>query len=107
LPLEAAMAEAGGFGPELRGVTAELTYWHLTGGYEPGKAVRLFEKSGDACQAAIVAALRGLETLIDQYDEPDRCYLAHPHPALTPRFSDHAQLARVAEWWLTADEDEP
>ncbi len=106
LPLEAAMAEAGGFSPDLCGATAELAYWHLTGGYLAGKATLLFEKSDDARQAAIVAALRGLENLIDQYDEPDRCYLAQPHPAWTPRFSDHAQLARVAEWSLSADEDE-
>jgi ATP-dependent helicase/nuclease subunit B len=44
--------------------------------------------------------------LIDQYDEPARCYLAQPNPAWTPRFSDHAQLARVAEWSLAAEEDE-
>ena len=37
LPLEAAMAEAGAFGPELAGETAELVYWHLTGGFDPGE----------------------------------------------------------------------
>jgi ATP-dependent helicase/nuclease subunit B len=106
LPLEAAMAAAGGFGPDLAWATAELTYWHLTGASTPGEATRLFEKSDDELQTTIAEALRGLERLIDQYDEPDRCYLAHPHPAWTPRFSDHAQLARVAEWALAADEDE-
>jgi ATP-dependent helicase/nuclease subunit B len=105
LPLEAAIAAEGGFGPDLRGETAELIYWHLTGGYQPGDATRLFAKSDKDRQAAIDDALRGLETLIDQYDQPDRCYLAQPHPALTPRFSDHAQLARVAEWSLAADEE--
>jgi ATP-dependent helicase/nuclease subunit B len=108
LPLEAAMAAAGGFGPDLAAATAELTYWQLTGGFEPGKATSLFKGSDDDLAATISRAIRGLEKLIDQYDEPDRCYLAQPNPAWTPRFSDHAQLARVAEWQVAAEEgDEP
>jgi ATP-dependent helicase/nuclease subunit B len=104
--LEAAMALAGGFGPELQATTAELTYWQLTGGFEPGKAAPLFRSNESELQAAISRAIGGLETLIGQYDEPDRCYLAQPHPAWTPRFSDHAQLARVAEWQVAAEEDD-
>jgi ATP-dependent helicase/nuclease subunit B len=106
LPLEAAMAEAGGFGPQWQAPATELTYWQLTGGFEPGKAMPLFKGKPGDLQKAIDDAIRGLERLIDQYDEPDRCYLAHPHPAWTPRFSDHAHLARVAEWSLAADEEE-
>jgi ATP-dependent helicase/nuclease subunit B len=106
LPLEAAMAAAGGFGAELQAATAELTYWQLTGGFEAGKAVPLFDKKDSERQTVIDDALRGLETLIDQYDRPDQCYLAQPHPSWAPRFSDHAQLARVAEWSLAADEEE-
>ena len=105
LPLEAAMALAGGFGPEFRAETAELTYWQLTGGFEPGDATALFKGQDSDLAKAIERAIRGLETLIDQYDEPARCYLAQPNPAWTPRFSDHAQLARVAEWSLAAEED--
>jgi ATP-dependent helicase/nuclease subunit B len=109
LTLEAAMAEAGGFGPELRAATAELAYWQLTGGFEPGKATALFKGKDSELLTAIDRAIRGLESLIDQYDEPDRCYFAHPNPSWMPRFSDHAQLARVAEWSLAADgdKDEP
>jgi ATP-dependent helicase/nuclease subunit B len=106
LPLEAAMAAAGGFGEELRAATAELTYWQLTGGFEPGKANVLFDKKDGDRQAVIDAALSGLETLIDQYDRAEQCYLARPHPSLAPRFSDHAQLARVAEWSLAAEDEE-
>ncbi len=40
LPLEAAMARAGAFGPELAGSVAELTYWHLTGGSSPARRRR-------------------------------------------------------------------
>ncbi len=105
LPLEAAIAAAGGFGAELQAATAELTYWQLTGGFEPGKATVLFNGKTDDLQAAIAEAIGGLEQLIDQYDEADRCYLARPNPAWSPRFSDYAQLARVAEWALAAEEE--
>jgi ATP-dependent helicase/nuclease subunit B len=106
LPLEAAMAEAGGFGPELQAATADLTYWQLTGGYEPGKASPLFKGNDADLAAAIGRAIRGLEKLIDEYDRPDQPYLAHPHPSWTPRFSDYAQLERFAEWSAAAEEDD-
>lgn len=98
------MAAAGGFGPELRAGTAELTYWQLTGGPEPGKATPLFKGNDEDLAKAIDVAIRGLERLIDQYDEPDRCYLAQPNPGWAPRFSDHAQLARIAEWRMAGED---
>jgi ATP-dependent helicase/nuclease subunit B len=106
LLLEAAMAAAGGFGAELQAATTELTYWQLTGGFEPGKATPLFNGKASELQTAIERAIRGLENLIDQYDEPGRCYLAQPNPAWAPRFSDYAQLARVAEWSLAAETED-
>ena len=45
LLLEAAMAADGGFGPDLRGTTSALIYWHLSGGLDPGKAAPLFKKT--------------------------------------------------------------
>jgi ATP-dependent helicase/nuclease subunit B len=104
LLLEAAMAEAGAFGPELAGQAGELIYWHLTGGYEPGEVRSLFKGDAVAIAAAVAGARDSLGTLIDAYDQPDRCYLSQPHPARAPRFSDYAQLARVAEW-TAAGED--
>jgi len=101
LPLEAVMAAAGAFGPELAAEAGELVYWHLTGGFEPGKVRQLF-KNGDLA-AGIAAAGEKLLALVDAFDDPARCYLAQPHPDERPRFSDYAQLARVAEW-ATADD---
>ncbi len=98
LPLEAAMVLAGAFGPDLAGEMAELAYWQISGGFEPGKVHRLF--NGDAVAIAEAARVAGdaLGALIDAFDDPARCYLSQPHPARAPRFSDYAQLARVAEW---------
>ena len=98
LPLEAAMAEAGAFGPDLAGVAAELLYWHLTGGATPGEALRLFKGEAQPTKEAAAIALDRLRVLIEAYEDPNRAYLSQPHPGQAPRFSDYVQLARVAEW---------
>ncbi len=98
LPLEAAMAAAGAFGPERTGETAALCYWRITGGFVPGEAKPLFDKEPDRLAAVIVEAAEKLGALIDAFDDPARAYLSRPHPARAPRFSDYVQLARVAEW---------
>jgi ATP-dependent helicase/nuclease subunit B len=98
LLLEAAMAADGGFGPDVAGAAVELVYWHLTGGYVAGEGRSLFKGKPDAIAQAIVTSTAKLDDLIDVFDRPDRSYLAHPHPDWAPRFSDYAQLARVAEW---------
>jgi ATP-dependent helicase/nuclease subunit B len=99
LPLEAAMAEAGAFGPDCAGEVAELAYWRLSGALEAGQEKRLFEKAGPgAIRPAAATALAALSALVDAFDRPERAYLSQPHPGRVPRFSDYAQLARVAEW---------
>ena len=98
LLLEAAMLQAGAFGDTLSGQVAELTYWHLTGGHDPGELRNLFKSDRSVIASAIAEAHDALHRLIDTYDAPDRCYLSQPEPGAAPRFSDYAQLARVAEW---------
>ncbi len=104
LPLEAAMAASGAFGAELAGQAAELIYWQLGGGFAPGEAVSLFKGDAAAVAAAGEAARENLRALIAAYDDPDRAYLAQPHPGRAPRFPDYAGLARVAEWSAAGDE---
>ncbi|HEY1935118.1 MAG TPA: double-strand break repair protein AddB [Acetobacteraceae bacterium] len=104
LLLEAAMAGAGAFGAELAGAVAELVYWHLTGGFQPGELRSLFKGDAAAIADGVEGARTSLGALIDQYDDPGRCYLSHPHPGRAPRFSDYAQLARVAEWASAGEE---
>jgi ATP-dependent helicase/nuclease subunit B len=104
LPLEAAMAAAGGFGADVAGQVAELTYWHLTGGFVPGEARALFK--GDALRItdAAATAAASLAELIAAFDDPATPYLSIPHPGRVPRRSDHAQLARRAEWAEAGDD---
>jgi ATP-dependent helicase/nuclease subunit B len=104
LLLEAAMAEAGAFPGIGSGMADELTYWHLTGGFQAGELRALFKGRADAIAAAVGDARDALCRLIDAYDAPDRCYLSQPQPGFAPRFSDYAQLARVAEWAAAGDE---
>jgi ATP-dependent helicase/nuclease subunit B len=104
LLLEAAMAEAGAFAAGLTGTVEELTYWHLTGGFQAGELRTLFKARADAIAAAVADAREALCGLIDAYDAPDRCYLSQPQPGFAPRFSDYVQLARVAEWAAVGDE---
>jgi ATP-dependent helicase/nuclease subunit B len=104
LLLEAAMAEAGAFGEAVTGAAEELAYWHLSGGYQPGQLRTLSKADPVAIAAAVTQARQSLCTLIDAYDAPGRRYLSQPQPGLAPRFSDYAQLARVAEWAAVGDE---
>jgi len=102
LPLEAAMARAGAF-DGFRGETVELSYWRLTGGFEAGAATLLFKGDPVAIAEAVETADGKLRELIAAYDDPGRAYLSQPHAGRSPRFSDYAQLARVAEWELGDD----
>ncbi len=100
LLVEALMAEAGGFPDIPAGTVAELIYWELPGGFEPGREVPAVTKE---LRGVLREALGGLRNLIACYDEPDRPYLSRPHPDAAPRFSDYAQLARLAEWEAAGD----
>ena len=104
LPLEAAMAEAGAFGPDLAGETAELVYWHLTGGFVPAEERTILRANSARIAAAVAMARERLAALVVAFDDPERPYLSQPHPGYAPRFSDYALLARVAEWDLSGDE---
>jgi ATP-dependent helicase/nuclease subunit B len=101
LPLEAAIAEGGGFPGVAAASVASLLYWRLSGGYPAGE-----EKPAARDQAAVAAltsqALSGLKRLIARFDDPKTPYRSHPQPERAPRYSDYTHLARVKEWLLGA-----
>ncbi|MGH7108259.1 MAG: PD-(D/E)XK nuclease family protein, partial [Acetobacteraceae bacterium] len=96
LPLLAAMAEAGAFGPEFAAGVSELTYWRVGGGAEPGEVGGL--GTPEQVRERIEEAVAGLAGLIAAFDDPDRPYLAQPHPGNPPAWSEYSDLARLAEW---------
>ena len=104
LVLEAAMAEGGAFGPEFTGVAADLAYWRLTGGQPAGEITHIYKGKAEIIQQEVADAYGRLDDLILRYDDPAQPYLSEPHPETKPRFSDYAQLARVAEWSVPEDD---
>ena len=103
LPLEAAMARAGAF-PGMVGEVAELTYWKLSGGHEPGRAETPLKTPAET--AALIADTPGhVLRLLEGFDDPAHPYPHCPHPGRAPRWADYAQLARAGELAAAEDED--
>lgn len=95
LPLEAAIAEAGGFPGVPAASASALIYWRLSGGSEadrPADATKPADLPGLAAET-----LAGLKRLIAAFDHVDTPYSATP-PGPWSRFDPYAHLARAAEW---------
>jgi ATP-dependent helicase/nuclease subunit B len=105
LTLESVMAQHGAFGTKFARATGELTYWHLSGGYQEGKQQTLFKGDVTRIAATVEKVARQVPELLARFKQADFPYLAQPHPASAPRFSNYAQLARVAEWAALEDAD--
>ena len=98
LPLEALMAEAGAFGPDLAGAVAELAYWRLSGRHEPGEEKALFAAKPEKLREVIDAARDALPALFEKFADPATPYLAAPHPARQNLYDSYAGISRRAEW---------
>ena len=96
LPLEAAIALAGGFPGVTGDVVSRLEYWRVTGGQPAGEIKPL--KADKAPGERAAEALAGLRELIARFDDPATPYHALPRPVWAPAYSDYAHLARVKEW---------
>jgi ATP-dependent helicase/nuclease subunit B len=94
LPLEAAIAEAGGFHGIAPATVAELAYWVLKGGDSQSNKIVTLKDSGTLAPAA----LDGVRRLIVAFDDEATAYPAHPRPYAAPHFDDYRHLARIMEW---------
>jgi len=94
LPLEAAIAMAGGFTGLPAQAVLNMRYISASGGEPPGQECPL---EGDAAELAR-EALNGLQRLIAAFDEENTPYRALRRARFNYRYDDYAQLARVAEW---------
>ncbi len=95
LPLEAAIAAAGGFTDVEAGRVALLRYISTSGGEPPGCD---FDLDIDDVAASADAAREGLLRLIAQFDRETTPYRAVRRPRFRYDYDDYAHLARVAEW---------
>jgi ATP-dependent helicase/nuclease subunit B len=105
LPLEAAIALAGGFDGVAAGAIAGLRYIQAGGGDPPGEVFPI--SNGDSAGLA-ATALDGLRRLVAHYDQPQTAYRALRRPGFEARYrhDNYAHLARLKEWLGEGDGDE-
>ena len=90
LPLEGAIARAGGF-PSLAGAPIALEYWRLGGGEPAGQ-----RKPIDDDPAALIdRALADVTALVTRFDNQSEPYPVVPVRQWRPRFSDYEHLERL------------
>lgn len=101
LPLEAAIAQRGGFEIAAGAKIARLEYWHLKGGRE-GCAVmpiKLPDSRNPADPMALAdEAYLGLIRLLEAYGTDEAAYVARPRESFALGYNDYEHLARFAEW---------
>ncbi len=102
LPLEAAIAAAGGFNGLTAAVVGQLAFWRLAGGDPAGEERQI---TGNAVTLG-EEARAGLAALIRAFDDPNTAYRSRPRPRHAPRFDDYGHLARVQEWSAGSGETE-
>ncbi|MHC8491689.1 double-strand break repair protein AddB [Thalassospira sp. SM2505] len=107
LPLEAAIAEKGGFGDVPAGPPASLAFWKLSGGDPAGKIEELDAKSLKATPAELAhAAVEGVNRLAEAFSDSETPYFSIPNPDHAPKYSDYVHLSRLREWMGSEDADE-
>ena len=104
LPLEAAIAMAGGFEGFDKAHIAALRYISATGGLVPGSEQLV--ASEDAGNLATAAQER-LQGFVAAYDAPDTPYLVLRRSGFRYDYDDYAHLARVAEWSALGEGQDP
>ncbi len=95
LPLEAAIAVAGGFDGVPADPVGDLEYWRLSGGRIVGAVSSV---GGERPDELAARARAGLARLIETFDDPATAYESRPRADWAPRYSDYEHLARVKEW---------
>ncbi|QPO11601.1 double-strand break repair protein AddB [Thalassospira sp. A40-3] len=107
LPLEAAIAEKGGFGDVPAGPPASMAFWKLSGGDPAGEIVEINTGRMKTTPAELAhAAVEGVNGLAAAFADPATPYLSVPHPDHAPKYSDYVHLARLREWMGSEDVDD-
>ena len=96
LPLEAVMAEVGGFGAEFAAEVKELIYVALSGRAAAGAETAILKKPEELRD--VIARAAGVADLIEKFADPNKPFLASPHPGRENRYDDYAGISRRAEW---------
>ena len=101
LPLEALIAEAGGFSNVAGKRVSKLDYWRLKGNIPAGEVSSVSETP-----AKLAAdAEEGISALVRLFDNVNTPYESRPRPENAPKYSDYEHLARVKEWSTSEGEN--
>ena len=93
LPLEAWLAEVGGFEDLAAAAVEDLIYWELKGGDPIQRQVKPVKD----VPHTVAAALAGLQHLVAEFSKAGTPYLSNPRPT-EAGYGDFDHLARVKEW---------
>ena len=96
LPLEALIAEAGGFQNLAPADTADLIYVRLGGSAKDGPVSVIDQTAGP--KPLVEATLKGLRELVAAFDDPITPYLSQPRPQFQNDWGDYDHLSRRKEW---------
>ena len=101
LPLEALVAEGGGFEGLSKVRVEEIGYIRVSGGREPGE----FMAYSEGLSELVEIAKEALEGFITAYDNPEMPYLSRVMPMFDTRIGPYDHLARVREWSVYGREE--
>lgn len=93
LPLEAWLAQVGGFDGIAATAVEELVFWELKGGDPIQRQVKPVKD----VPHAVETALAGLHALVKEFSKSGTAYLSNPRPS-EAGYGDYDHLARVKEW---------
>ena len=96
LPLTALIAQNGGFKDVHGASAAELLYWGLKGGAEPGIDSNPLARFDVA--EVIGQAGAGIARLVEYFNQPETSYPAVPRPEISGLAGPFDHLARNKEW---------
>ncbi|MFD1381144.1 double-strand break repair protein AddB [Fodinicurvata halophila] len=105
LPLEAAIARAGGFEEVPADSVEALVFWRLSGDEAAGTEADIAPPKEESLDDLARQALEGLERLVRAFEDPETAYHARPRPAYALAYNDYSHLARLKEWAATSTGD--
>ena len=103
LPVEAVIAEGGGFEGIAPRTVREIAVWQVNGKGEGG-TVKPYKKLD--LPATIESTRAGLSQFVAGFDRQAMPYRSRPRPEHGPRFSDYDHLARIREWSAGPEDEE-
>jgi ATP-dependent helicase/nuclease subunit B len=95
LPLEAAIAESGGFAG-LAGTVEALEHWPVKAGAKAGQIKPAADPAD--LEGLIAAARDGVTRLFALFADGNTPFFSVPRPEVAPRYNAYEHLARIKEW---------